>query len=357
MSVDFSRRAVELPLHTGHAPRWLWERMVKLAGAVLEVLVDEFGPEECLRRIAHPVWFQSLGCVLGFDWHSSGVTTTTTGALKEALRKRPFLGLFCAGGKGAASRRTPEELFRIGEKTGLNAEKFVRISRLTARIDNNALQDGYQIYHHTFWVTTSGHWAVVQQGMNPRTRYARRYHWLSCELEDFSNEPHAGVVAEAPAQRPLNLVHRESRDARDAVMEIVREHPSRIVREVLTLPGRHTLQIARDVQKKNVVRILERTYERPPTTFEDLLLTPGLGAKSLRALTLGAEIIYGAEPAYKDPFLYSFAHGGKDGTPYPVDRKTYDGTIEALERAVKLARLGQSEKLQALRRLARYHGL
>ncbi len=348
------RKVVDLPLHGGRAPRWLMQRMVQLGGAILEALREEWGPDEILRRLSHPLWFQALGNLLGFDWHSSGLTTTVTGALKEALRQRPDLGLYAAGGKGARSRRTPEELRRIGERTGLPADRLIRISRLVAKVDSAALQDGFQLYHHTFWVSESGAWAVIQQGMHPERRRARRYHWVSFHLRSYVEEPHAGVVSEMRAARPLNLVHQKSAALRALLPRMVREPPHRWITEIHRLPARHPLLPARDLRPRNLERLLRRWYAEPPEDFVALLLTPGAGARALRALVLLAELVYGTRAAYEDPFLFAFAHGGKDGTPFPVDRGVYDHTLAVLEQAVRRARMGHREQLEALRRLARW---
>ncbi len=348
------RPVVDLPLHGGRAPRWLMERMIHLGGSILEALREEWGPDEILRRLSHPFWFQALGNLLGFDWHSSGLTTTVTGALKAALYQRPHLGIYVAGGKGARSRKTPEELHRIGERTGLPAEQLVRISRLVAKVDSAALQDGFQLYHHTFWVSETGAWAVIQQGMHPERRRARRYHWASFDLRSFVEEPHRGVVSEVRVSRPLNLVHRQSNKVRRLLPQMVQEPPERWLREIQHLPHRHRLLPSRDLLPRNLQRLLHRWYAHPPRDFVELLLTPGAGERSLRALVLLAELVYGTRAAYEDPFLFAFAHGGKDGTPFPVDRTAYDHTIGVLERAIRRARMGQREQLTLLRRLARW---
>ena len=345
-----------LPLHDGAAPPWLFQRMARLSRYVLLTLAEEFGPREVLRRVADPFWVQALGCLLGFDWHSSGLTTVVCAALKEGLRgAERDAGLFIAGGKGRTSRRTPGEIEALAERFSFPPGRLVYASRMSAKVDSAALQDGYQVYHHTIFFTADGHWAVVQQGMNEATRYARRYHWLGEEVEDFVREPHKGVVSDAVGSA-LNMVAHEAAPAREVSAQLAREGPERIVRELeglrrLDLPARHHLLLA-DVDPRRLESGLRRAYERQPRDFEELLGSEGVGPKTVRALALVSELVYGAPASYRDPARYTYAHGGKDGHPYPVDRQTYDRTVEALKRAVERARLGQREKLDALRRLS-----
>jgi len=337
--------------------------MVLLSREILRVMVEEFGSLEVLRRVSDPHWFQALGCVLGFDWHSSGLTTTTTGALKEAVKGREAdLGLFVAGGKGAASRKTPAEIeqYAAHHSVARPAADLVYASRISAKVDNTAVQDGYQLYHHAFLFTPSGEWAVVQQGMNDANGWARRYHWLSTGVEDFVCEPHAAVVAEKRGQLVLNLVARESEEARRTTALLSAEPPAKLAQELrraqeLELPGRHDILTA-DIRPESLERILLRTYEQPPADFEALLASPGIGPKTIRALALISDLVYGVKASHRDPATYSFAHGGKDGIPYPVDRPTYDQSIEVLREVVDRAKLADREKLEALRRLARYEG-
>ncbi len=347
-----------LPLHWGTAPRWLFDRMARLARAVVCALVEEVGPEGVLRRLSDPFWFQAFGCLLGFDWHSSGLTTTVCGALKEGLRGLEHnLGVAVAGGKGRASRRTPSELEFLGDRWGLDAHRLVYASRMSAKVDSHAVQDGYQLYHHTFFVTRTGAWAVVQQGMREADRTARRYHWLGETMSDFVCEPHAAVCADRTVPT-LNLVAQESEAARQAITALSRERPEALRRElqlVLTLPARHRVQIS-DLNPDRVERVLLRTYEAQAKDFEALLALPGVGARTLRALALLSELLAGAPPSWRDPARFSFAHGGKDGHPYPVDREIYDRTVAVLEDAVRRARLGHTERLEALRRLHRSVG-
>jgi hypothetical protein len=345
-----------LPLHYGKAPRWLFDRMVKLAREITIVIVADFGADEMLRRLADPHWFQALGCVLGFDWHSSGVTTTLCGALKEGIKGiERDLGLFVAGGKGRTSRKTPGEIQDWGQLLSIDSAPLVYASRMSAKVDSAGIQDGYQLYHHTFIFAESGSWAVVQQGMNEANHYARRYHWLSQSVVSFVNEPHAAIAAEARGHA-LNLVAAESDQVRLLIPQIVNtEKPEQLMAELkkiktLTLPTHHYLGTA-DLHPDSLSKILLSTYERQPGDFEALLGLEGVGAKTVRALSLISELIYGVPPSYRDPARYSFAHGGKDGIPYPVDRETYDQSIALLARAVDRAKLDRSEKREAMVRL------
>jgi hypothetical protein len=350
-----------LPLHGGRAPSWLFSRMVLLSREITRVVVEEFGPLDMLRRLSDPHWFQAFGCVLGFDWHSSGLTTTTTGALKEAVKGRESdLGLFVAGGKGAVSRKTPGEIEAAAEHHAIArpVAQLVYASRIAAKVDNTALQDGYQIYHHAFFFTPAGEWAVVQQGMNDANGWARRYHWLSTEVNDFVCEPHAAVVAQDRGQLVLNLVAEESAEARRTTTLISAEAPHKLAGELrraqeLGLPGRHDI-VAADIRPESLERILLKSYEQPPQDFEHLLASPGIGPKTVRALALIADLVYGVKTSHRDPAKFSFAHGGKDGVPYPVDRPTYDQSIAVLREAVNRARLADRDKLEAIKRLARY---
>ncbi len=345
-----------LPLHYGKAPRWLFDRMVKLSREITIAIVADFGAEEMLRRLSDPYWFQAFGCILGYDWHSSGVTTTLCGALKEGIKGlERDLGLFVAGGKGKASRRTPSELENWGELISINPAPLVYASRMSAKVDSSAVQDGYQLYHHTFLFTSRGSWAVVQQGMNETTRYARRYHWLGEAVTDFVNEPHSAILSEARGQA-LNLVAGESEPARTTITEIAtNQEPESIVLDLkklktLNLPPHHYLS-TNDLHPDSLARILVSTYERQPEDFEHLLGLQGVGAKTIRALSLISELVYGVAPSYRDPARYSFAHGGKDGIPYPVDRKTYDQSIELLRKAINKTKLGIREKNEAMGKL------
>ncbi|WP_447975383.1 DUF763 domain-containing protein [Nitrospira sp. Kam-Ns4a] len=346
----------QLPLHDGKAPRWLFALMVRLAREVLGHLVAAEGPEVVLRRLSDPFWFQAFGCLLGFDWHSSGLTTTVCGAVKEAVRgeARNF-GLIVAGGKGNASRQTPQEIAAACETLGQDPTGLVAMSRLVAKVDNAAVQDGYQLYHHVFLFTTAGYWSVIQQGMSDTTRMARRYHWLGERIESPVVEPHAAVCCDATGPT-LNLVAAESQPAQAAIVELATD-PNREVLRVLdrlptlTLPSRHTIA-AEDLDSRYVRKVLLATYEAAPAHFQALLGVPGVGPKTLRALALAAELIYGTPSSTRDPARFAFAHGGKDRVPYPVDLATYEQTIEVLRQALDHSRVGQSDKLRALQRLA-----
>lgn len=346
----------QLPLHYGKAPRWLFDRMVKLAREITVAVVDTYGPQAVLRRISDPYWFQALGCVLGFDWHSSGVTTTVCGALKEGIKGREKeIGLFIAGGKGRTSRNTPQEIEAVCDQISLDGAPLVYASRMSAKVDSAAVQDGYQIYHHCFFFLSDGTWAVVQQGMNEETRYARRYHWLSTGVSDFVCEPHCAVCCDQQ-QGGLNLVAQESDRTRTTITELAQVKPEEVLREIeqarrLTLPSGHAVPEAVG-QRKRLEKTITSIYEHAPADFEAVLGIAGVGPQSLRALTLVSELIYGVSPSYKDPARYSFAHGGKDGHPFPVHRQVYDQTIEVLRGAIEKARIGDKDKMQALRRLS-----
>jgi hypothetical protein len=347
-----------LPLHTGRAPAWLFGRMVRLAREVLGHVVADYGPHEVLVRLSDPFWFQAFGCVLGFDWHSSGVTTTTCGAIKEAVRGlEDDFGFVVAGGKGAASRKTPFEIERACERLGQDSAALVKASRLSAKVDNTAVQDGHQLYHHCFLFTPRGSWCVIQQGMSDATRTARRYHWLGDRVTSFVEEPHAAVCADARAPT-LNLVALESDRARLATTAVATRRPAETLADLeklpqLVMPGRHAVGTA-DIDPKRLHKTLLKTYERAPGHFADLLGIEGVGPKSLRALTLVAELIHGARASTRDPARFAFAHGGKDGTPFPVERATYDRTIELLRGALGRARVDHSDRARAFKRLAAF---
>ena len=346
-----------LPLHYGNAPSWLFEKMTKLAREISIIFIKEHGVGEYLKKLADPFWFQSLGCVLGFDWHSSGLTTVTCGALKEGLKPiGADLGLFICGGKGATSRQTPTEIEILGQKLSLNVQSLIYASKIAAKVDNNALQDGYQLYHHNFFFSRDGQWSIVQQGMNLKTHWARRYHWLSDDVQDFVCEPHKAIACNHQAQ-VLNLVAQESHQARKTTAKLSQRKPEKNIKEIkqikkLRLSKRHEV-LTSDINPENIKKILLSTYEHQPENFEKLLAMPGVGPKTIRALSLIAEILYGAPTSTRDPAKYSFAHGGKDGIPYPVDRKTYQESIDYLRKAINRAKLGYYEKLHALRRLTK----
>jgi uncharacterized protein len=348
-----------LPLHGGKAPAWLFSRMVRLSREIVVYMTAEFGAREVLRRLADPYWFQAFGCVLGFDWHSSGVTTTVCGAVKEGIKGLEFeLGLFAAGGKGGTSRRAPHEIATVCERLGRDHLPLVYASRTSAKIDSAAVQDGYQLYHHVFFFTKDGAWSVVQQGMSDATRMARRYHWLSDHLASFVDDPHEAVCCDARGET-LNLVAHENAPVRDGSAALARERPDVALRAVadvpsLAMPRRHTLLPELDVHSRHLERILVTTYERAPRDFEALVGIEGVGPKTLRALALASELVHGTPATLRDPARFSFAHGGKDGTPFPVDRTTYDQTIDILNRAINRATIDRSEKVKAFQRLANF---
>ena len=351
------RSVTSLPLHYGKAPRWLFDRMKQLSGAVISLIVMEFGPSELIRRLADPVWFQAFGCVAGFDWHSSGLTTTLCGAIKEGVALLSHdLPIAVCGGKGKSALRTPLELQDYGARWGMDTDGLVAMSRLCAKVDNSLVQDGYDLYHHTFIFSKDGDWAVVQQGMNGEERTARRYQWLSREDLDPVCEPHSGITCDR-TEKTLNLVARESDPVRRATMEFVKEHPDRMARTwkevTLSMPERHYITSA-DVDGKRLEKMFRSIHEAHSKTYRDLVQIKGVGPKTLAALTLVSEIVYDAPPSFRDPARYSFAHGGKDGHPFPVDRKTYDLSIAFLKACLDRARLNDREKIDAFHRLSRY---
>jgi hypothetical protein len=349
-----------LPLHRGRAPRWLFERMKFLAREIVVLIVDEMGPAEMLKKLSDPFWFQSFGCVLGFDWHSSGVTTTVCGAVKEGIRGlEKDIGFFAAGGKGRASRKTPQEIDRQCNGVGISPREFVYASRMTAKVDSAAVQDGYGLYHHTFFFTRQREWAVIQQGMNTDTGYARRYHWLGGKGHDFVCEPHSAVCCDVRGAA-LNMVAGEVQRSREVTSVVARESPGRVVREMkkiqtLTLPRHHDVRL-HPVDLNRLGKILTKIHDHEPRDFESLLGVEGVGPRTIRALSLVAELVYGAPPSFRDPARFSFAHGGKDGHPYPVDRRHYDRSIDLLEEAIKKAGIGETDKRDALKRLGRFMG-
>ncbi len=423
----------DLPLHSGTVPRWLADRMMVLGTLITESLVENFGPEEVLVRLSDPLWFQSFGAVMGMDWHSSGITTSVMYALKRGLNPRAKeLGIYVCGGRGKYSRMTPDELLGIADKTGLDGQELVRDSKLVAKVDNNAIQDGFQLYQHNFIVTQSGKWAVVQQGMNVGEKKARRYHWCSSDLRSFIEEPHTGVVGDNRGQI-LNLTDSNAREARDSILGMSLESPERILSEItqigkpeneiilmsggkvqsinkssIVLPGQieagqtveslqgvlfdaddpaflqinggqtpgdgnvrgqtpklftfesqgrsivmpaHHEVLAQDVDLKRLGGVLATAYESQPKDFESLMLTPGLGPRTLQSLALVSEVIYGTPSRFRDPARFSFAHGGKDGHPFPVPLKIYDESIRVLRESIEKSKLGYKDKSDCIKRL------
>lgn len=328
--------------------------MTRLGTVIAEHIVASYGTSEFLARLSDPFWFQALGCVMGMDWHSSGITTSVMGALKRGLNPRASdLGIYICGGRGRYSRRTPDELRAFSSHTGLDGDALVRSSRLTARVDNNAIADGFQLYLHSFAVSTAGEWAVIQQGMNPSSHLARRYHWHSAEVRDFTSNPHTAILGR-PQGIILNLVDARALPAQQALLNIVREPVASSLAEVrkLTMPLHHDVR-PQDVDLKRLGAVLAVAHEQELRDFAGLLLVEGLGARTLQSLALIAEVIHGAASRFSDPARFSFAHGGKDGNPFPVPLKTYDESIAILRRALDAARLDHTEKLDGFRRLDR----
>jgi len=360
-----------LPLHGGKAPPWLFRKMVGLSRAVTDVLLYEYGPDEFLGRMADPYWFQAFGCALGFDWHSSGLTTTTCGALKVAISPEEH-GIAVAGGKGKTSKKTPSEVEQIGDLFSLSSEKtgtLVRASRMSAKVDNACVQDGYSLYHHSFFFTENGKWAVVQQGMNESSSYARRYHWLSDDVLSFVDEPHSAICGEKEERTALNLTSKENAEARKGSVDLIKDDPARLEKyfarpqrlitefigseqPILSLPPHHPLLDA-DISRGGM-KVLRNAYELQPKNYEELVSLKGMGPKKLRALALLSGLLFGTKIDWSDPKIFSFAHGGKDGYPYPVEKKTYANSIRFLEEAIEQAKLGKDEKYRAIRRLREF---
>ncbi len=364
----------DLPLHSGRVPDWLAQRMTALGTALTEAIVHDYGTSAFLSRLSDPFWFQALGAVMGMDWHSSGVTTSVMGALKRGLApKADELGVYICGGRGRFSRNTPSELRAIAHRKGFDGDTLVRTSRLTARVDNNAIADGFQIYLHTFVLTATGEWAVVQQGLNDSTGMARRYHWHSAAVKDFVAEPHTGIVG-ANQGTILNLVDAQAKPAQTAMLELAGTNPDKVMREVaasittrparyLRMPAHHVVR-GEDVDIKRLGSVLAVAYERDLHDFAELLLQDKLGPRTLQSLALVAEVIHGTPTRFNDPARFSFAHGGKDGHPFPVPLKTYDESLNILRVALDHAKTNGGEnsdhvkfgreKLDALRRLERF---
>jgi hypothetical protein len=343
----------DLPLHYGRVPVWLAERMTKLGGAIVEALVIEYGKSEVLKRLSDPMWFQAFGCVLGMDWHSSGITTSVMGALKRAINPiSKEIGIYNCGGRGKHSLKTPAELLQIADQTGLDGSALVRASKLSAKVDNTVVQDGFQLYLHNFILTDKGEWAVVQQGLNDASGMARRYHWHSAQFDSFLDEPHVGVCGENQGLI-LNLTDHNAVNTRNSIVDITTENPERMLREIrkITLPRHHEVTIS-DVNLKRLGAILTVAYEMENKNFESLLLIEGAGPRTIQSLTLVSEIIYGTPSRFTDPARYSFAHGGKDGHPFPVPLKVYDETIGVLRTSIEKAKLGMNEKQQAIKQLS-----
>ena len=347
------RGTADLPLHYGTVPPWLAERMSLLGGAIAEAIIIEYGRPALLQRLSDPLWFQSLGCVLGMDWHSSGITTSVMNALRKAINYRSEeLGVYICGGRGKFSRETPNQLLEVANKTGLNGNELVRHSKLAAKVDNTAVQDGFQLYLHTFIVTKEGDWSVIQQGMNPNERMARRYHWLSSSLRSFMEEPHTSVCGRNQGLI-LNLTDKLAAPTKEGIMELTKESPDKLMREVsIILPNHHEVK-AEDVNLKRLGAALILAHETNVSDMESLLLLEGVGPRTLQSLTLVSEVIHGTPSRFSDPARFSFAHGGKDGHPFPVPTSVYDETIEVFDKAIRQARLGEKDKSNALKNLSK----
>ncbi|MFO8016270.1 MAG: DUF763 domain-containing protein [Candidatus Woesearchaeota archaeon] len=358
-----------LPLHTGNAPPWLFKRMVRMGGAITEAIIDEYGHDEFLRRISDPYFFQSLGCVIGFDWHSSGLTTTLCGALKEGINKAD-VGMFIAGGKGAASRKAPGQIESASESFGITtakSEKLVYSSRMAAKVDNSLVQDSYQLYHHCFFLTEKGKWSVVQQGLGHENSYARRYHWLSNNVKSFVEEPHSAICADKQENETLDMTSRESGDARRISVDVVndgefrrffRDMKQKTLADFSSDGGLKRFSMQRSHYIKDMhqinMRTLERAYELQPKNYEGLSAVKGMGPKAIRSLALISDIVHGKKASWKDPAKFSFAHGGKDSVPYPVDRELMDRSTDMLRDAIRQARIGEKDEMKAIRKLANF---
>jgi hypothetical protein len=364
------------PLDYGTCPKWLFERMTKLSRTVVQAIVSEFSAEEFLKRLSDPVWFQSFGSVLAFDWNSSGLTTTVTGAIKAGLYGlEKDLGIFTCGGKGKTSRKTPNQIIDWADKLCFSQEqsdKLVYSSKISAKVDNTAIQDGFQLYHHTFIFTKSSNWVVVQQGMNEKFGQARRYHWLSDNIKDFVEEPHTGISSDLKV-KPLNLTAKQSKKTKQVSTELVRDGYNTLMKDLQFIKQRQTGQynlfrkldmpddsilpkLTGDLdfaKSKYLNKILYHVHERAPENFEQVLMTQGVGPMTIRALSLVSELIYGAKPSYEDPARYSFAFGGKDEVPFPVNRPIYDKTLDIIEKSIKKSQIGLREKREALRRFTK----
>ncbi|MBN1621135.1 MAG: DUF763 domain-containing protein [Endomicrobiales bacterium] len=351
----------DLPLHGGKAPRWLFSRMTRLSREIIKAVVWNFGPDELIARLSDPFWFQAFGCILGFDWHSSGLTTTVCGAMKQGMRGiEKDLGIFFTGGKGSVSRQTPNEITLKSESVSINPSPLIYASRLSAKVDSAAVQDGYQLYQHMFIFTLKGKWSVIQQGMNEANKYARRYHWLGEKVDSFVVEPHSAICCDKKENDVLNMVSKESEDSRNLSTEISKLKPDKLYSEFYHInqprfPSHHEV-LMKDINSSHIKKIFLTTYEKQPEDFEKLLGIEGVGPKTVRALALLADLLYGKKPSYADPVRFSFAHGGKDGHPYPVNRKVYENTINFMEKALSSAKLGQNEKFNSLKKLEKMFG-
>lgn len=359
----------ELGLHPGRAPSWLTSKMIKLSKGILEVMVNDLGRDEVLKRLADPFWFQALANTLAYDWDSSGTTTVVCGVLKNTLDKNN-LGIAIAGGKGRTSRRTPDELLEIGERFGFSTSRIESLrysSKMTAKVDNTAIQDGYQLYHHAFIVSENGKWTVVQQGMNENTKLARRYHWLSDSVKRFTVEPHEAIVGSRSGNPVLDMTATSSENCRKTSTDLANDDPKRLVRIFKSFRTKEQSSLMPwipDLKEENIKtmnvyasrpnwKALEKAYEVRPRDYEELLSIRGIGPSTVRGLAMISDLIYGNEPSWKDPVKYTFAFGGKDGIPFPVKRKAMDEATTVLKNAINQSKLGEKSKLQMIRRLRR----
>jgi hypothetical protein len=345
--------STDLSLHGGHVPPWLAERMAKLGLAIVETIAMEFSTAAVISKLANPFWFQSFGAVMGMDWHSSGITTSVLGALKRSVNPHAKeLGIYICGGKGRHSMKTPEELIAVGNRTGLNGMELAGLSRLTAKVDNTAIQDGFQLYQHNFIVNTWGDWCVIQQGMNNKNIMARRYHWHSENLQSFINEPHTFICGENQG-KILNLTAGDAAETREKSLLILNEHPDRMLKELnhLVMPNHHDVRM-KNVNMKRLGAMLWLAHENKPEDFEQLLMLKGMGPRTVQSLALVSEVIYGTPTRFDDPARFSFAHGGKDGHPFPVPVDVFDETIKTLQTAIQRAKIGNSDKLQSIQKLS-----
>ncbi|MGB0523713.1 MAG: DUF763 domain-containing protein [Flammeovirgaceae bacterium] len=346
--------SADLTLMGGHIPQWLFERMTKLSLAMVEAILMDYGQQGLLERMSNPFWFQSFGAVIGMDWNSSGVTTAVLRALKQSINPHAkALGIYVCGGKGKNSLRTPEELKRVGYQTGLDGDFLARCSKLTAKVDNTAIQDGYQLYIHSFMVSEKGDWTVIQQGMNTKDSSARRYHWHSETLDSFVMDPHTAICGENQGAI-LNLVDKQAQPTRQGILEIIQDDPDKMVKEIprIVLPKYCGIQ-PKDVNHKRLGSILWLAQESQTNTFEDLLLLKGLGPRTLQSLALVSEVIHGNPTRFTDPARFAFAHGAKGGKPFPVPTKVYDETITTLKDAVQKAKIGHTDKQKAIAKLTK----
>ncbi len=344
--------SADLALMGGSIPSWLFDRMTQLSLPIVESIVLEYGKQEFLRRLSDPFWFQSFGAVIGMDWNSSGVTTAVMSALKKSLSPHAQeLGLYVCGGKGKDSLQTPNELVAVGDKTGINGHELARISRLTAKVDSTAIQDGFQVYMHYFVVSKEADWSVVQQGMQTETSKARRYHWNSDSLSSFVEEPHTAICGDFQGEI-LNLVDKQAKPTQASILSIAQENPEKMLEEIrhMTLPTYCDIK-AKDVDLKRLGSVLWLAQEMETQNFEELLLLKGLGPRTLQSLALVSEVIHGTPSRFSDPARFAFAHGGKGGRPFPVPTKVYDETIKTLQNSVEKAKIGNSDKQKALKKL------